>query len=77
MNIARHNAHLRMVQNEFQNSQENSNKSIEEQRAAFKEEKLKDIQSHKDIEQLLKECEEDMLDDTEDEEVYSESKSED
>ena len=41
-------------QNELQNSQENSNKSIEEQMAAFEEEKQKDIQSHKNIEQLLK-----------------------
>ena len=45
--------------------------------AAFEEETQKDIQSHNDIEQLLKECEDDMRNDTEDEEVYSESESED
>ena len=67
----------KVEQNELQNSQENSNKSIEELMAEFEEEKQKDIQSHKDIEQLLKECEEDIRDDTEDEEVYSESESED
>ena len=67
----------KLEQNELQKSNENSNKSIEELMAAFEEEKQKDIQSHKDIEQLLKECEEDMRDDTEDDEVYSESESED
>ena len=67
----------KLEQNKQQSSQGNSNKSIEEQIAAFEEEKRKDIQSHKDIEQLLKECEEDMRNDTEDDEVYSESESED
>ena len=52
-------------------------KSIEEHIAAFVEKKQKDIQSHLDIEQLLKECEEDMRDDTNDDEVYSEIESED
>ena len=56
----------KLEQNELQKSQENRIKSIEEQMAAFEEEKQNDIQSHKDIEKLLKECEEDMRDDTED-----------
>ena len=67
----------KLEQNEQQSSQENSNKSIEEQISAFEEGKRKDIKSHKDIEKLLKECEEDMHDETEDDEVYSESKSDD
>ena len=61
----------------YRSARKIKNKSIEEQMAAFEEEKLKYIQSHKDIKQLLKECEEDMRDDTEDEEVYSESESKD
>ena len=40
----------KVEQNELQNSQENSNKNIEEQMAAFEKEKPKYIQSHKDIE---------------------------
>ena len=64
-------------QNELQNTKEKKQKNIEEQMAAFEEEKQNDIQSHKDIKQLLKEYEEDMRDDNEDEEVYSESESKD
>ena len=50
----------KLEQNKLQNCQENQIKSNEELMAAFEEEKQEDIQSHKDIEQLQKECEEDM-----------------
>ena len=39
--------------------------------------KQKDIKDHNDIEKLLEECRKDMLDDDDDDELYSDSESED
>ena len=39
--------------------------------------KQKDIKDQKDIEKLLEECRKDMLDDDDDDELYTDSESED
>ena len=51
--------------------------NFEKQNDAFEEMKKKDIKDHHDIEKLLEECRKDMLDDEDEDELYSDSESED
>ena len=50
---------------------------MKKQSDAFEEMKQKDIKDHNDIEKLLEECRRDMLDGNDDDDLYSDSESED
>ena len=54
-----------------------SDNSFETQNGAFEEMKRRDIKNHNKIEKVLEECRKDLLDDNEDDEVFSESESQD
>ena len=66
----------KIEENEKHISQCHSNKSFEKQKEAWEESKQKYIKNCNYIEKLLKECEKDLLDEDDDDEVYSNSESE-
>ena len=72
-----HVATHKLKEHEQHSSQCNFTTILKTQNYAFEEMKQKYIKDHNNIEKLLEECRKDMLNDDENDEVYSDSESED
>ena len=66
-----------LKEHEKDSSQCNSTTLLKKQNDEFKEMKQKEIKDHNDIEKLLEEFRKDMLDDDDDDKLYSYSESKD
>ena len=67
----------KLKEHEQHSSQGNFTTALKKQSDAFEEMRQKDIKDHNDIEKLLEECRKDMLEDDDDDDLYSDTESED